>query len=276
MYVFFVTRGMILKKIVPLTSAYFILVFYFFYYVQHCLLKSCQELKQKYPEAKSGIHTIDPLQKARPIEVFCEFDIEGGGFSFLPHSVTNRSDGKAIVDALFKDRKNVLLKLKKKRGGKESYTLIQPHPNYTNIDFSVLVNSYSGYTQPLNGFMKEYIFLGILPKSVANQETFQGFKSNGRIVQFKNCRGNPNSLFAFMPNRQHQKPSDHHGSVLRYENRGVAVDWRSSAKNITNPEHTMPQTFFFLTELHFGGCGCYTSSNRWSKYGFNATAIGIR
>ena len=38
----------------------------------------------------------------------------------------------------------------------------------------------------------------------------------------------------------------------------------------------MPRTFFFLTEVHFGGCGCYTSSDRWSKYDFNATAIGIR
>ena len=275
MYVFFVTRGMILKRIVPLTSAYLYFIVLFFHYVQHCLLKSCQELKQKYPAAKSGIHTIDPLQKARPIEVFCEFDIKGGGFTFLPHSVTNRSDGMEIVDALFKDRKNVLLKLKKKGEGKESYTLIQPHPNYTNIDFSVLVNNYSGYTQPKNDFMKEYIFLGILPKSVANQETYQGFKSNGGIVQFKNCDGNPNSLFAFMPNRKHQNPSNYHPERA-YEEEGVAVDWRKNAKNITNPEHTMPQTFFFLTELHFGGCGCYTSSDHWSKYGFNATAIGIR
>lgn len=263
-----------------LTCYLYLTLFYFSIclFAQHCLLKSCQEIKQKYPEAKSGIHPIDPLQTAKPIEVFCEFDIEGGGFSFLPHGLTFRSDGKEIVDALFKDKKNVLLKLKEKVAGKESYTLIQPHPHYPDIGFGVLVNSYCGYTKPLNDFMKEYIFLGILPESVARNETTQGFKSNGVIIQFDNCDKTPNSLFAFMPNRERKTLSKYlqFDSNSRFEERGVAVDWRSTAKNIPNPEHTMPQKFFFLTELHFGGCGCYTSSDRWSTYGFNATAIGIR
>ena len=275
MYVFFVTRGMILKRIVPLTSAYLYFIVLFFHHVQHCLLKSCQELKQKYPEAKSGIHTIDPLQKARPIEVFCEFDIEGGGFSFLPHSVTNRSDGKAIVDALFKDRKNVLLKLKKNVDDSQWYTLIQPHPNYADIDFGVLVNNYSGYTKPKNVFMQKYVFLGILPKSIANKNTTQGFRSNGIMLEFWNCDANPNSFFALFPNHHHQLPSNY-AENSGFENEGIAVNWRSHAKAVSSGSLKMPNKFFFLTELHFGGCGCYTSSNRWKKFGYNATAIGIR
>ena len=224
----------------------------------------------------SGVYKIHPLSNAEPIEVYCELDIAGGGFSFLSRSLTLRSDAQQIVNALFKDKRNVLLKLQKKADGSETYTLIEPHPHYANTDFGVLVNSYSGYTQPKNEFMKDFILLGILPASVAKQRNTQGFRSNGAVVQFRNCDGNPNSLFAFIPNHNHQTPFGH-GTTSVYENYGFAVNWRSHAIPITNAaDQMMPNKFFFLTELHFGGCGCYTSSDRWTKFGYNATAIGIR
>ena len=122
--------------------------------------------------------------------------------------------------------------------------------------------------------MNDYIFLGIIPTSAARHRSIQGFKSNGHIIQFKNGDANPNSLFAFMPNHNRQTPSSYHSNNLIYEKVGVGVDWRSKAISI--PHRTMPSQFFFLTELHFGGGGTYTSSNRWRKFGFHATAIGIR
>ena len=206
--------------------------------------------------------------------MYCEMAIEGGYFTFLPRSLTTRRDAQAIVNALFTDRKNVLLKLQKKSDRSESYTLIQPHPSFANTDFGVLVNSFSGYTAPQNAFMKDYIFLGLIPASAARSKSVQGFKSNGHTIQFRNCGANPNSLFAFMPNHKLQAPSGYHSNLV-YERVGVAVDWRRQAKPITSPDRMMPNEFFFLTELHFGGCGCYTSSNRWTD-GYHATAIGIR
>ena len=123
--------------------------------------------------------------------------------------------------------------------------------------------------------MQKYVFLGILPKTVANKKTTQGFRSNGIIVEFWNCDGNPNSLFAFIQNHHHQLPYGH-GETSVYENSGIAVNWRSHAKAVTNGGPKTPNEFFFLTELHFGGCGCYTSSDRWKKFGYNSTAIGLR
>ena len=203
--------------------------------------------------------------------------IHGGGFTFLPRSLPRRTHADLIVRALFRDKRNVLLKLQKKADRSEWYTLIQPHPSFgTDLNFGVLVNSFSGYTEPMNAFMKEYIFLGIIPKLRAHNNGIQGFKSNGHTIEFANCDKNPNSLFSFMPNHDLQTPSDTHLSNLRFESSGVAVDWRSKAIPITNPDRMMPNEFFFLTELNFGGCGCYTSSDRWTKYGFHATAIGVR
>ena len=223
----------------------------------------------------SGVYEIYPMINAEPIEVYCELDIAGGGFSFLSHSLTLRSDAQQLVNALFKDKKTVLLNLQNKDDGSESYTLIQPHPNYASTNFGILVNSYYGYTQPKNYFMEDYIFFGILPASVARNSNTQGFKSNGDVIQFKNCDATPNSLFAFMPNRNYETPSGF-AAYSHCEDIGVAVDWRSKAKPITLLDRTMPNKFFFLTELSFGGCGCYTSSDRWRKFGYNASAIGIR
>ncbi|KAL9978875.1 hypothetical protein ACROYT_G016456 [Oculina patagonica] len=238
--------------------------------------RGCNSLE---PNAVSGVYKIQPLPNTDPILVYCELASEiiggGGAFTFLPRSLTRRSDAQLIVNALFRDRKNVLLKLQKKGDRSEHYTLIQPHPNFANVNFGMRVNRFDGYTRPQNDFMKDYIFLGILPASTARHKNIQGFKSNGANIQFRNCDANPNSLFAFLPNHNHQTPSSYHGSNLVYEDRGVAVAWRQQAKDITDPDRMMPNEFFFFTELHFGGCGCYTSSNRW-KDGFHATAIGIR
>ena len=238
-----------------------------------CYPPDCSSLRRNAP---SGIYYIQPLGPyTQPIRVYCEMTIGGGGFTFLPRSLTRTSSASRIVRALFRDRYNVLLKLKKKTGS-ESYTLIQPHPHFSNTGFGVLVNRFHGYTRPQNAFMKEYILLGIIPAYAARRRNIQGFKSNGHKIQFRNCDANPNSYFAFMPNHNRQTPSSYHSGNLIYERERVGVDWRSKAIPITHPHRTMPNQFFFLTELHFGGCGTYTSSDRWSKFGFYATAIGIR
>ena len=101
----------------------------------------------------------------------------------------------------------------------------------------------------------------------------QGFLSNGQSVTFRNCDANPNSYFVFFPNHKEKTPSPYHGSNLVYERSGVAVNWRRTGRKM--PSHrTMPNDFIFLTELHFGGCGTYTSSDRWREA--RGAAIGLR
>ena len=223
----------------------------------------------------SGVYTIETGCGTK-LEVYCEMTLGGGGFTFLPRGLTRMKDAKQIVDSLFTDKKNVLLKLMHRTQKQEYYTLIQPHPSWINQDFGIRVNGFSNYTIPQNHFMKDYLFLGIIPKRLAAkpENKLQGFVSNNQTIQFSICGNNPNSLFAFLPNHNQQTPSPAHADNLVYERRGVAFDWRKTAKPIDNPPRTMPNEFFFLTELHFGGCGCYTSSDRWQS--FQATAIGIR
>ena len=93
----------------------------------------CSSLR--FQNAPSGMYYIQPLgPNTQPIRVYCEMTIGGGGFTFLPRSLTRISSASRIVRALFRDRYNVLLKLKKKSGS-ESYTLIQPHPHFASTGF---------------------------------------------------------------------------------------------------------------------------------------------
>lgn len=244
----------------------------FSFLFQYSFHTSCKQIKHLYSRASNGVYVIKPLPGSIPMVVYCEMTIAGGGFTFLPRSLTTRSDAQKVINALFTERYNVLLKLQHRGQHKESYTQITPYWGY---HFGVRVNSYTGYTRPMNSHMHDYILFGVIPRSAAAKKSYQGFTSNYRRVKFWNCDGNPNSLFAFLPNHYHQVPSTYHFSNLVYERQGVAVDWRKTARPIQHPVRTMPNEFFFLTELHFGGCGCYTSSDRW-KDGYQATAIGLR
>ena len=246
----------------------------FYFLFQYSFHTSCKQIKQLNGHAPNGVYVTKPLANSLPMVVYCEMTIAGGGFTFLPRTLPTRPDAQRVVDALFTEKKRVLLKLQHRYQHKEDYTLITPHRSYTQYNFGVRVNSYSGYTRPVNSFMRDYILLGIIPRPVAARKSYQGFTSNNRLVQFFNCDKNPNSLFAFMPNYYNQAPNSYLSSNLIFERQGVAVDWRYTAYPINHPVRTMPNAFFFLTELHFGGCGCYTSSNRWKN--FKATAIGLR
>ena len=103
--------------------------------------------------------------------------------------------------------------------------------------------------------------------------SIQGFMSNGQQVTYKNCDKNANNHFAFFPDHEEKKPLPIHANNLVYETTGVAVKWRNSGRKM--PSHrTMPNDFIFLTEVSFGGCGCYTSSDRWREA--QGAAIGLR
>lgn len=46
-------------------------------------------------------------------------------------------------------------------------------------------------------------------------------------------------------------------------------------KILDHPHGTiMPKNYFYFTEIHQGGCGCYEQSDRWSNY--QGVAFGIR
>ena len=120
------------------------------------------------------------------------------------------------------------------------------------------------YDSPKNSFMLDYLYL-------STSIYTNGFLSNNMEIKYNKVNFPVRSYFAFFPNHREQKPSTNHDNDLWYETRGVAVDWRNTGMVLTK---RIPSNFFYLTEVHYGGGGCYTSSNRWAEA--NGTAIGLR
>lgn len=192
--------------------------------------------------------------------------IDGGGYTFIP--LTCGIQGFELKN-LFTDKSKVLLQLRY-RDKSQKYTVIEPLKSCQPL--SVQINSHTGFQGPKNKPMGDYIFLGVTSIKHGRWKDTQGFKSNGKHVTFLNCDANANGYFALFPNIYDITPSSYHSSNLIYERQGVAVNWRKTALVAKN---YLPVTFFSFTELHFGGCGTYSSSDRW-RDGATGVAIGIR
>ena len=196
---------------------------------------------------------------------------EGGGFTFIPRNAVEKGKLPSLINQLFTDKTKLLLRIQLKKDGLQTFTLIRQLKGVPH-HLEVKMHDFNGYTRPQNEYLSDYLYLGILPATAASERNEQGFQSNNRQIKFRNCNASPYSYFVFFPNHREQAISSHHGGDLIYERLGVAWDWRRTG--VPSFDHRqMPNDFFFLTEIHFGGCGCYTSSDRWTDaYG---TAIGF-
>ncbi|XP_046854149.1 uncharacterized protein LOC124447288 [Xenia sp. Carnegie-2017] len=187
--------------------------------------KSCMQIKQSSPESLSGLYRI--VVDDTVVTVYCEMVKEGGGFTFIPREAVIKGKLPQLIDQVFKNKTQVLLRIQKK-DGLQPFTLITQLPQFTRYNLAVLMHNYNGYTQPQNYYMRDYLFLGVLPKNVAWAQSTQGLKSNGKNLSYSICGSNPNSYFVFYPNHKEMKISSSHGDNLIYESQGVAVDWRNS------------------------------------------------
>ena len=209
-------------------------------------------------------------------KVYCEMGINGGGYTFIPPSIVS----KLLPEDMFYllNQKNladdVLLRISQPDGS-QPYTVVKQFTKTGGM--AVLLSNFKGYKKPQNAFLGDYIFLGITPAVKARNYNQQGFKSNNQDVSFRNCDANPHAYFAFFPNNKEEEPSQYHQQNPKYEIEGVSVEWRRTAKRPFSGRR-IPLEYFMLTEMHFGGCGTYSSSDRWLNATIPAhgTAIGLR
>ena len=199
--------------------------------------------------------------------------INDGGYTFIPNEMIAKLSVNDI-NSLFTRKTDVLLRISKP-DGTQPYTVITKQKNTGGL--SVQLSRYQGYARPVNYQLGPYLYLGTLPPRQSGNNKLLGFKSNGRNVLYRNCHNGKQNQFSFFSNPYERKPSDYHIRNLVYERRGVAVDWRRTAKRPYSGRR-MPLDFFLFTEMHFGGCGTYTSSDRWlnSVQPAHGTAIGLR
>ena len=135
--------------------------------------RSCLEIKKSAPHSLSGLYDI--LVDNTVITVYCEMAKEGGGFTFIPREAVKQGKLPNLINQIFTEKSKVLLRFQNKNG-LQPFTLITQLSGYERQPLGVLMHSYSGYTRPLNVGLGDYIFLGVLPASIAKARTIQGFR----------------------------------------------------------------------------------------------------
>ena len=211
---------------------------------------------------KSGVYQI--LLPSGIFQVYCEMDINGGGYTFLSKDSLSKLS-QSDIDVIFTNKSDVLLRLLKPDVS-QPYTVIEQYIKTGGL--SVQLNAFVSYTAPVNRIISDYLFLGILPKEYVRKNQVEGFISNGINITYTTCTVLGNNLMAFFA----AKTAVHTSPVGK-----IDIRWRGTAK-FPETSSQMPLDFFMLTELHFGGCGCYVESGSWPGRvnPANATAIGMR
>ena len=204
------------------------------------------------------------------MQVYCEMDIQGGGFTFVSTRHVTDDATSSGINQLFTDRSSVLFRIVS-NDFSQFYSYVQQLNTFTAKRLTVQQNTDVRFTRPVNRDTigrSGYLYLGILDRVTARAKgARQGYKSNGREVTFINCDANPNSYIVLYPNHKKLKPSSYFGGD------GVFQRWKNTFIRV-QAGLEMPDKYFFFTEMHFGGCGAYVSSNRWGP--LTGSAIGVR
>ncbi|XP_057294424.1 uncharacterized protein LOC130622974 [Hydractinia symbiolongicarpus] len=230
---------------------------------------TCKHLLLRNPPVYSGIQHISIPSGYH--EVYCEMGINGGGYTFISNTLLAKMTQEDLK-YLFRNQTDVLLRISMP-DSTQPYTIVRQYKNTGGL--RTYLNKNNG-NPPWNIHMGKYIFIDVISSGIQDKEV-TGFFSNTNLVKFKNCNYNTRGFFAFFANPNEKQPSSFHANNLIYEQQGVAVDWRTSARRPYSGRR-MPLNYFLFTEMHFGGCGAYTSSDRWmtSKYPALGTAVGLR
>ena len=232
-------------------------------------VKSCLDLQSIDKHAPSGEYWIQP-QGMDKMQVHCEMDIHGGGFTFISTRYVTANSASSGISQLFTKRSSVLFRLVA-QNFTQYYSLVEQLDTFKAKQLAVSQNNHAGYTQPINKAtigLSGYLYLGLLDSATAKvRGAIQGYKSNGIPVNFTNCDANPNSYIVLYPNHNELSPSSY------YAGNAMFLRWKKTFVKVQSGLE-IPHKYFFFTEMHFGGCGTYISSDRWGD--IIASAIGVR
>ncbi len=194
-----------------------------------------------------------PDSDLRWYRVWCDAETSGGGWTlFHPDDLGQLGFDP---DDLREDMEQVLVWIER-NDGVQFTTLMEQLPQFDVHDVTTSANS-------------RFVNVVFIPTNVANvQGATQGIRSNGSNLTFTNCDANPNSYLRFF---QTGEPLSTNTSSNDYR---MSYQWRDTKVGAVSP---IPTDFFGLTEFHQGGCGTFSTSNRWAAYdGTTGAALGIR
>ncbi|XP_071157815.1 uncharacterized protein [Mytilus edulis] len=151
--------------------------------------------------------------------------------------------------------------------GSQWETRLEQLSSYKNQSLGYFYDSYPGYNQPKRvGPNVHFIYLGLLPVSMARNNNTQGYSANGKDFTFQNCDRTPNSYFAFYFNL-------HSDPYPGWMQNNFTTGWKDTSVKLHNI-HYMPGYYYFPFIMHMGGrCGGLGSPRR--SFNGSLAAVGI-
>ncbi|XP_062578230.1 uncharacterized protein LOC134240145 [Saccostrea cucullata] len=193
-------------------------------------------------------------------KVFCEFH-DTFGYTYISRNTTVEIN----IDDLLSTKKHVKIR-KVQDDGSQIETVLRNIEQYKNLSLGIFYNNHTGYAQPriYSKILAPYLYVGFLPKEIANNNNTQGYRAGNEDKTFTNCDKNPNSYFVlyFNPNQELIETSKYN-DFLQF--------WIISGSKAV---HNMPSEFYFDYEIHFGGCGGFIF--RHQKENKDGISIGLK
>lgn len=194
-------------------------------------------------------------------KAYCAFG-EENGYTFIRKTANFPG---IDMSRLHSNRSFALLRLLN-TDGSQWETRLEQLSSYKNQSLGYFYDSYPGYNQPKRvGPNVHFIYLGLLPVSMARNNNTQGYRANGKDFTFQNCDRKPNSYFAFYFNLR----SDPYPGWMQ---NNFTTGWKDTSVKLQK-SHYMPGYYYFQFLMHMGGCGGLGSPRQ--SFNGSLAAVGI-
>ena len=190
--------------------------------------------------------------------VFCDF-YQNRGYTFV-----SKDDLGKLTDLseLYTENNHMLVRILYANDEQHDVVIQQLGQYKFQYPLTFQLSDFDGFTPPFNAPLKPYIHVGFLPTNFAGIKSStkparQGYRTAGMDIIFDNCDQTPNSYFAIFQNPSSMAES------LYWQTCGcdfpIMKAWIDKAQ-LTPMDREMPDKYFYLFEMHLGGCGGYVSS----------------
>ncbi|KAK6191698.1 hypothetical protein SNE40_003316 [Patella caerulea] len=236
-----------------------------YFYGQFCqrIISSCKDVSESKVNPVNGVYSVI-IDNGNIIQLFCDFQPNRiisfiSKYSFL--NLTN-------ADLNFFSNKTKVVMRQEWISEQRDAILgqLSMYPDYQDLKISI--NAPVDYNPTTNGILGDYLYVGFLKNSLISSGTTNGYTTNGNQYTFPNCNSDGNSYYAFYPNVEDNQPTDRRN----YSDRVDMFAWSKNTQTVELNQQ-LPDEFFYITEIHFGGCGGHTVSTEWSS--IRAASIGL-
>ena len=227
--------------------------------------RSCKQIKSFNKKASNGLYNIGTPNGQ--IQVFCEFELDSEGFTFLPRDSLSIAKSSFLKD-IYLNQSIFLTKYLVLNQVNQPFIFIQQLDRCSDQPITISINK--GELTYLSGFI--YFKVSFVNESGSCQPTNltngSGFKANGNLFTYNEINGQKNRTFFFY-------------QILNAYNSSLPCRFLGTFNQViqfgktANSNSNMPLSYFYTTEINMAGTSRFLSNCYNYKIAY-AFSIGLK